>query len=107
MLLQTLRSAPGAEVTVLSETPWHDDASASGGSYRSRLQQYLGGFFEADERTLQPKKEILGGDTLLVPDAVRVLDDAGAVVESYTLGDLARDTGLAIAPPVESPGEGT
>ncbi len=107
MLLQTLRSGASAEATVLSQTPWHDDSSASGGDHRSRLQQYLGGFFETDERTLQPKKEMLGGDTLLVPDAVRLLDDAGAVVETYTLADLARDTGLAVAPPVQSPREGT
>lgn len=107
MLLQTLRSGVGSDATVLSETPWHDDASASGGDYRSRLQQYLGGFFEADDTTLQPKKELLGGATLLVPDAVRIVDNAGATVASYTVDDLARDTKLIIAPPVQSPGEGT
>ena len=107
MLLQTLRSGTGSDATVLSETPWHDDSSASGGDYKSRLQQYLGGFFESDDRTLPPKKELLGGGTLMVPDAVRLLDDAGTMVASYTVSDLARDTGLVIAPPVEGPGEGT
>ena len=107
MLLQTLRSGPGAEATVLSETPWHDTSSASGGDYRSRLQQYLGGFFESDGKTLQPKKEILGGATQAVPDAVRVLDDAGAVAAAYSLADLARDTGLTVAPPVQDVDEGT
>lgn len=107
MLLQTLRSGVGTDATVLSETPWHDDTSASGGDYRSRLQQFLGGFFESDDRTLQPKEEFLGGATQLVPDAVRLMDDAGAVVASYTVDDLARDTGLTVAPPVRGPGEGT
>ncbi len=107
MLLQTLRSGTGADATVLSENPWHDSSSASGGDYRSRLQQYLGGFYDSDAKTLQPKKELLGGATLRVPDAVRLLDDAGAVVASYSLADLSRDTGLAVAPPVQDIDEGT
>lgn len=107
MLMQTLRAGTGADATVLSETPWHDSSSASGGDYRSRLQQYLGGFFESDERTLQPKKELLGGATLMVPDAVRLLDDAGQVIETYSVTDLARDTGLVLAPPVQDIDEGT
>lgn len=107
MLLQTLSAGTGADATVLSETPWHDSSSASGGDYRSRLQQYLGGFYETDDTTLQPKKELLGGETLRVPDSVRLLDDAGAVIATYSVADLSRDTGMTLAPPTQEADEGT
>ena len=99
MRLQTLQNGSGGEVKILSETPWHDEASAVGGAYRERLKQYLGGFFERDETGMQPKAELLGDGKLQVPDAVRVVDDGGTVIESYSYKDLIADMGLPIGMP--------
>ena len=98
MRLQTLQAGSVGEPTVLAETPWHDDASAVGGAHRERLKQYLAGFFEADGTTMQAKPELLGDGKNPVPDAVRLVDDAGAVLETYDFRDLQRDTGLTIVP---------
>ena len=102
MRLQTLQAGAGREPIVLTETPWHDDASAVGGAYRERLKQFLGGYFEADDKGMQPKAELLGGDHNPVPDAVRLVDDAGKVLETYTYQDLERDTGMTITMPTQS-----
>ena len=98
MLLQELRATAGGEPTVLAETPWHDEAS-NAGSYRSRLQQFLGGFYEQDGATLQPKPERVDAGSSTVPDAVRLVDDGGRTIESYTLADLLKDTGLGVTTP--------
>ncbi len=106
MLLQTLRVRPGQSPTVVSETPWHDAAS-NHETYIERLRQYLGGFFETDDTTLQPKKELIGDGTKPIPDAVRVVDDGGQVLASYDVADLQRDTGLRLTAPTVDEGEGT
>lgn len=95
MLLQTLLVQPAGEPAVLSETPWHD-ASSNQETYRDRLRQYLGGFFERDGSTMQPKAELMIGDAQQIPNAVRLLDDAGAVVDIYHIEDLERDTGIRV-----------
>jgi hypothetical protein len=102
MRLQTLQSGSGGESIILAETPWHDEASASGGSYRERLKEYLAGYFEAEGKTMHPKTEMLGDSKNPVPDAVRVVDDAGRVIEAYDYRDLMRDTGLTITMPPQA-----
>lgn len=106
MLLQSLSSGPGQSPTVVNETPWHDAAS-NHETYIERLRQYLGGFFETDDKTLQPKKELLAGDSKTIPDAVRLLDDDGKVLASYDVADLQRDTGLRLTAPTQDENEGT
>ena len=95
MLLQTLFIQQTGQPAVLSETPWHDAASNQE-AYRDRLRQYLGGFFEQDGSTMQPKAELMIGDAKQIPNAVRLLDDAGAVLDTYRVEDLERDTGMQV-----------
>jgi hypothetical protein len=97
MRLQTLKSEVGMDPKVLTETPWHDEAS-NGGAYRDRLKQYLGGFFEHDDEGMQPKSNPLSNTGKPAPDAVRLVDDSGKVIEIYDVNDLMRDTRMAIIP---------
>lgn len=101
MRLQTLRRGPGLEAEVLTEVPWHDDAS-NGGAYRERLMQSLGGYFEHDAEGMQPKAELQSDPGNPVPDAVRLVDDAGSVIETYDVDDLMRDTGMTITRPTQA-----
>jgi hypothetical protein len=98
MRLQTLKIAAGDEPKVLSETPWHDNSSL-GGAYRDRLKQYLGGFFERDESGIQPKPELTNNPDKPIPDAIRLLDDHGVVLETYSLRELRQEMGHTITHP--------
>lgn len=94
MKMQFLRLAHGKEVL-----PDRDWVASKDADYAECCKDALLGFYDVADGSFWPKKAYWGEHGPKAPEVVRIINDLGAVVASYSIKDFIRDTGRHLQNP--------